>query len=255
MQVIGRPESQNLGWVSTLPFFCPSIKVAALIGLGICPVACLCFNPFGTMVQSTVPSEQISHDAGMTYPPLLLLVPRQSHVQRNRNQECPSRWEPNKMEPHLRSYRDWSESPEMECDSRNNHAGPYYQHQHPKTCNQPTKPWLGYDRMPLEAVKCVGVVLDLDPLPSSRSAVGIAGVETKDEVMAASSSSMNLLGDDTTHLVSTDPDYHRVVVSQGGDQGERKRAHMHPSWWLPEILAQVGGIICLVGKSTAFGPF
>ena len=27
-----------------------------------------------------------------------------------------------------------------------------------------------------------------------------------------------------------------------------KRSHKHAIWWLPEILSQVGGILCLAGK-------
>ena len=29
---------------------------------------------------------------------------------------------------------------------------------------------------------------------------------------------------------------------------EGKRAHMHPMWWLPEILSQIGGMLCLLGR-------
>jgi len=29
---------------------------------------------------------------------------------------------------------------------------------------------------------------------------------------------------------------------------ERRRAHMSAAWWLPEILSQIGGLLCLLGK-------
>ncbi|KAK3337607.1 hypothetical protein B0T19DRAFT_481899 [Cercophora scortea] len=38
--------------------------------------------------------------------------------------------------------------------------------------------------------------------------------------------------------------FHRMLFSQENAE-TRKKARIHPSWWLPEILSQVGGMVCL----------
>ena len=40
--------------------------------------------------------------------------------------------------------------------------------------------------------------------------------------------------------------YHHNLLGSGTTE-ERKKAHMHPSWWMPEILSLVGGMLCLLG--------
>ena len=46
------------------------------------------------------------------------------------------------------------------------------------------------------------------------------------------------------------PGSYNTLLSPGAAK-ERKRAHMQMSWWLPETLPQVGGILCLLGRLTS----
>ena len=56
---------------------------------------------------------------------------------------------------------------------------------------------------------------------------------------------------DNTRKLLQPPNVRRGTFGQGGVK-DRMRASFYRSWWLPEILAQASGILCLLGKLGSF---
>ncbi|KAK0725856.1 hypothetical protein B0H67DRAFT_571729 [Lasiosphaeris hirsuta] len=88
------------------------------------------------------------------------------------------------------------------------------------------KPWLTYDseRIPIQGIPLAEPSPHLDAKP-------------------AAPNQDNDSDDDRNRPQS--PGFHRLLFS-AETASAQKRAHMHPSWWLPEILSQIGGILCLL---------
>ena len=91
---------------------------------------------------------------------------------------------------------------------------------------QERKPWLRNSQKPAEAVEPKGTA---DMRRSESETAAMSARRAREEAR---------LKDATRR---------RRRIFSAGTTEERRRAHVHPSWWMPEILSQVGGMICLLG--------
>jgi hypothetical protein len=81
------------------------------------------------------------------------------------------------------------------------------------------KPWFQYSRMPTDGT---------DDLRGKESEIVMSARRARAESRLRNARHRNLLRAHTTE--------------------ERKRAHMHPYWWTPEVLSLAGGMLCLLGR-------
>jgi hypothetical protein len=92
------------------------------------------------------------------------------------------------------------------------------------------KSWLRNSRMPAEAVEQKGTVDSRE----QESEVAMSARRAREEARLKNARRL------------------RRKIFSAGTTEERRRAHVHPSWWMPEILSQIGGMICLLGASLFF---
>jgi hypothetical protein len=86
------------------------------------------------------------------------------------------------------------------------------------------RPWLRYDRISVENAPLAA------PSPLSHDTGDTASGGQFDGYLRAQS-----------------PGFHRALFARDNAEARRK-AHAHLSWWLPEIVAQVVGMLCLLGR-------